>query len=179
MQPMPTTVYDQPEIEYLDGRAHPKVSPKSPHSIVQLALGGLISARAVGHGSTGTEWRFRPGVIDGSVTELVPDIAFVAKDRLKALVGRDLQEPPFSPDVAVEIRSPGDNVGYLRDKIRRYLATGSTLVLDVDTRTRRIRAYNVDGVREYDSSSTFQHASMPWLRFEVRDVFAGLDTLGV
>lgn len=176
---MPTTLYDLPEIEYLDGRAHQKVSPRSPHSIVQLALGALIRDSARGRGIVGTELRHRPGVVDGTITEFVPDIAFVSNERLRGLQGRDRDEPPFSPDIAVEIRSPGDNLRYLREKIQRYLATGSTLVLDVDPKTRRILAYSADGVREYARDATFEHVAVPWLRFEVRDAFADLHALGL
>jgi Uma2 family endonuclease len=172
MQPMPQILYDAPEIEYLDGRPHPKLSPKSPHAIVQLAVGILVRDCGRGLGKTGSEWRFRP---DASSTEFVPDVAFVSNDRLRVLQGRDRDEPPFSPDIAIEIRSPGDNIRYLREKIRRYLGSGSVLVLDVDARNRRIHAYSADGVREYDSDSTFEHAAAPWLRFEIADAFTDLD----
>jgi hypothetical protein len=81
MQPMPA-LYDRPEIEYLDGRAHPKVSPKTPHSIMQFAIARLIYGSAVGRGRTGAEWRFRPGAVDRRPTRFVPDVAFVERERL-------------------------------------------------------------------------------------------------
>jgi Uma2 family endonuclease len=177
MQPMPTTLYDLPEIEYLDGRAHQKMSPKTAHAWVQSALGAIIRMCAHGHGKSGSEWRFRPGEVDGTVTQFVPDITFVSKARLEDLRGLDIEEPPFSPDIAVEIRSPGDNLPYLRQKIERYLATGSVLVLDVDPKARRILAYSADGVREYDNDALFEHGALPWLRFKVHDAFEDLDDL--
>ncbi len=172
---MPISQVDLPEIEYLDGRPHPKMSPKTAHSFVQGALYRLILTCAGTRGSAGPEWRFRPGAGDGTVTVFVPDVAFVSHERLKALRGRDFDEPPFSPDIAVEVRSPGDNLKYLHKKIARYLATGSVLVLDVDPGTRTIHAHAKGSQVSYGPGMTFVHESVPWLQFAVNEVFADLD----
>ena len=172
---MPTALYDQPEIELLDGHAHPKVSPKTTHSLVQSALGRVLKDCGRGKGHAGPEWRFRPGEIDGTVTQFVPDVAFVAHERLKGLRGVDFDEPPFSPDIAVEVRSPSDNLPYLRQKISRYLATGSLLVLDVDPAQRCIIAHAADGVQTFSRGETFAHTAAPWLTFSVDSIFAELE----
>lgn len=172
---MRTILYDPPEIEYLDGQPYPKVSPKTTHSWVQSALLMIIDTCGRGLGFTGTEWRFRPGEVDGTPTTFVPDVAFVYKERLRGLSGRDFDEPPFSPDIAVEVRSPHDNLRYLSEKIERYLATGSLLVLDVDPKTRSIVAHTAEAVRECSQRERFSHRRAPWLTFECSAVFANRD----
>jgi Uma2 family endonuclease len=105
----------------------------------------------------------------------VPDVAFVSRERLKTLRGVDLEEPPFSPDIAVEVRSPDDNLSYLADKIARYLATGSILVLDVDPKTRTIHAHASSGIRTFSAEDRFAHDAVHWLQFDVSEIFAELD----
>lgn len=170
MQPMPTTLYDLPEIEYLDGRAHPKVSPRLTHGRVQLAIAGAIMRAAGSRGVVATEVRFNPGALDGSKTELIPDVAYVSAQRLNALSDAERERPPFSPDIAVEVRSPSDDLQYLRRKIARYLATGSVLVLDADPAQRRIYAHSASGVSTFSAGETFAHPAVPWLQFDVATV---------
>lgn len=172
-----TILYDPPEIEYLDGHPHPKVSPTTAHAFVQSAMIRILHARGKDHGFTGPEWRFEPGQIDRTPTELVPDVAWVSKERLLALPEGRMDKPPFSPDIAVEVRSPKDDVKYLREKTGRYLATGAVLVLDVDPKTRTIHASSRDGVREYTCGMRFAHEAVPWLAFEVDELFSDLDAL--
>ena len=64
-------------------------------------------------------------------TSLVPDIAFVARERLDALAPAKREQPPLSPDVAIEIRSPNDRLANVEWKMRAYLELGGTLALDV------------------------------------------------
>lgn len=174
---MRTILYDPPEIEYLDGHPHAKSSPKTAHSFVQGALVGILRHCGRGRGFAGTEWRFEPGQIDRTPTELVPDVAFVSKERLLALPEERVQKPPFSPDIAVEVRSPKDDLPYLREKIERYLVTGSLLVLDVDPARRTIVAHAYEGVREFARGECFRHDAAPWLLFEVDEAFEDLDAL--
>jgi Uma2 family endonuclease len=170
MQPMPETLYDRPEIEYLDGRPYPKVSPRLTHGRVQGALCATMIAAAQSRGVVGTEVRFDPGAIDGTKTELVPDVAYISNGRLLPLSEEAREKPPFSPDIAVEVRSPSDDLNLLARKIVRYLATGAILVLDVDPQTRRIIAHAADGIQEFTAGETFAHPAAPWLRFGVDSV---------
>jgi Uma2 family endonuclease len=178
MQTMATAMYDRPEIEYLDGQAYPKVSPKISHGVVQVALASVIKACSGERGIIVTEVRFDPGAIAGAKkTEFVPDVAFLSRERRERLTGEGREKPPLSPEIAVEVRSPSDDLRYLAKKIARYLATGSVLALDVDPKTRRIVAHAADGVREYASGERFEHPALPWLQFDVDAVFADLDRL--
>ncbi len=165
------TLYDPPELEYLDGRPYPKVSPRRTHALVQAALLRILDRCAAERGEFGPEWRFCVGAADNSESEFVPDIAFISKERLGRLSDEEAEEPPFAPDIAIEIRSPSVRVLYLRRKIERYLATGSILVLDVDPACKAIAAHSLDGVRTFHAGERFAHAAAPWLTFEVSEVF--------
>ena len=136
----------KPETEWILGRAVRKVSPFRTHALLQglrrrpRGLGRRPRRRRIGmalSARTAGEIR-RP---------LVPDVAYVADARLAALEGRDLEAPPFSPDVAVEIRSPDDRARNLEHKIAVYLATGSSLVIVVDPRDRSVRLHDARGIR--------------------------------
>ena len=173
---MATTMCDKPEIEYLDGRAYPKVSPKLSHGLVQGALARVISACAGERGFVVPEVRFDPGALAGTKkTEFVPDIAYLSRERREALSGKGREKPPLSPEIAIEVRSPSDDLRYLAKKIARYLGTGSVLALDVDPKSRRVIAHAADGVREYTVGERFEHPALPWLQFDVATIFADLD----
>lgn len=166
---------EAPVNEVLDGRVYRKMSPNSRHARVQGLLMAILE-RCGGHlGIAGTEWDFRVGVVDESNTFLVPDVAFVRFERLKAIATEDREQPPVAPDVVAEVRSKGEKAAFRNEKIAKYLACGSALVLDANPKTRRIEAHAQDGVRTYDVGDTFEHPAAPWLVFEVADAFAGLE----
>ncbi len=53
--------------------------------------------------------------------------------------------PPTPPDIAIEIRSPGQSIAELVDKGRRYLAHGAELALVVDPDSRTVVLVRADG----------------------------------
>jgi Uma2 family endonuclease len=175
---MATTIQsDKPEIELLDGRAYPKVSPKARHSGVQGELWRVIQDMAGDCGFARTEWRFKIGRADDTNTTFVPDVGYVSFERLHEIPEKERDEPPFAPDIAVEVRSPSDNLAFLRRKIERYLQTGSVLVLVADPDKRTIAAHDPHGVRNYATGNRFEHSAVPWLTFDVAVIFAKLDLL--
>ena len=166
---------DQPAIEYLDGRPYRKVSPKLSHSLVQGAFCRLLHRLGGNRGLVGPELDVWPSGGRGSDTKFVPDVAYVTLERLRTLSAEDREEPPFSPDIAVEVWSPKNDRKFLNAKIARYLATGSVLVLDVNPTTRTIVAHDGRSVRRYEKGERFEHPAFDWLRFDVAEVFADLD----
>ena len=168
---MASILVDPPEVEYLDGRPYPKVSPKRTHALVQAAFIRVLDRCGTAYGEFGPEWRFDVGAVDGSDTELVPDVAFISFARLDAFSDAQAEEPPCAPDLAIEIRSPSGRPGCMRRKIARELSTGATMVLDVDPAERIIYAHTGAGMTAYRENETFVHPSLPWLTFEVNDVF--------
>lgn len=168
------TLSDKPEVEYLDGQPYPKMSPSRAHSVVQINLVLLLNAAAGELGEALPEWRCRVGRADGTETALVPDIAYISAERLRPLSDDDVEYPPFSPDIAIEIRSPRESDGLRSEKVARYLGTGALLVLDVDLARQAIVAHSTDGIRQYSKDTRFGHPLMPWLIFDVATVFEGV-----
>ena len=94
---------------------------------------------------------------------------------MSGLRGDDIEEPPFAPDVAVEIRSPSDRERNIQTKVQLYLEHGATLVLDVDPFKREIIAHDASGKHTFNASMHFEHAALPGLRLDVGDLFARAD----
>ena len=166
---------EAPVNEVLDGRVYRKMSPNSRHARVQGLLMAILERCGRDIGLAGTEWDFRVGVIDDSKTFLVPDVAFLRYERLKAIETEEREQPPVAPDVVVEVRSKGEKAGFRNRKIAKYLACGTLLVLDADPATCRIQAHTVDGMRVYVTGEKFEHRATPWLVFDVGDAFTGLE----
>ena len=175
MREMEEQLIDLPEIEFLDGVPYPKVSPKLTHALVQGALCRILHRCAGNRGRIAPELDVWPSGLRGSGTKFIPDIAYVSIQRLRALDPERREEPPFSPDIAVEVWSPSNERWYLETKIARYLATGSKLVLDVNPQERTVAAYDATSVRRFTSGETFEHPAFEWLRFDVAEAFADLD----
>lgn len=81
----------EPETEWVRERPLQKVSPKRNHARVQAKLSSALDAWSRGRGEVGTEWRFRIAVPGEPRRPLVPDIAFVAFERLRGLGVDDIQ----------------------------------------------------------------------------------------
>lgn len=165
-------IVEEPECEYIDGRAYQKVSPKKTHAAVQLAIGAIVRRCADGRGIAGSEWNFRLT----ADTLLLPDVAFVYHSRLDALEDHEDEEPPFAPDIAVEVRSPSYRAAFAAEKISLYLLYGAQLVLDVDPMRRAIDAYAPNEMHVcFGSGDRFAMPQVPWLQFNVEEIFADLD----
>ena len=76
-------------------------------------------------------------------TVRAPDLAFVAAARVSG-VGRH-GYVPFAPDLAVEILSPGDRAGEVREKVAQWLTAGTRLVWVIDLDRGNARAHRADG----------------------------------
>jgi len=164
----------KPAIESIRGAWFQKVSPRTRHSLLQgrmfLALATCLGER----GFVGPEWRFYFAPSDELPSTLVPDVAFVSKERLPD-PGDARERPLLAPDIAVEVLSPGDRLSVLETKIDLYLAHGALLVIVVDPENKTVR------VRQRDRDETFAHgerartAAFPDLAIDVTELFAGLD----
>ena len=88
---MPTDLHDAPEIEYLDGIPHPKVSPRLSHAVVQRTIASLLAIQSQQRGIVGTELRCYPPSFRGKRTELVPDVAYISKEKALFLFWTSIQ----------------------------------------------------------------------------------------
>ncbi len=71
--------------------------------------------------------------------------------------------------------SPGDSPAYLQKKIDLYLSHGSLVVFDADPDGRSVRVVTKNGERVLRCGDRFEDAVVPWLAFEVSELFEGLD----
>jgi Uma2 family endonuclease len=164
----------KPETEWVRGRALQKMSPKRDHSRLQGAFNSALTQWAEGRGEVGPEWRFRVAPPGELRRPLVPDVAYVSNERLRLLSDEELQVPPLSPDVAVEILSPGDRPIDVDDKVITYLRAGSSLVVVVDPGKRIVELHDRCGVARLNEHDTIEHASLPGFTYSVADLFAAL-----
>jgi Uma2 family endonuclease len=163
----------KPALEWVNNRVLQKVTPKRKHAFAQaefvIALGTWTHER--GNGVAGTEWHFQvrpPGEIGRT---LVPDVAFLSYDRMP----RDEQETEdilrIAPDVVVEVRSPDDRPADINEKVRVYLAAGTTVVFLVDPEEMTITARDAQGTRTIGADDTLEHPALPGFRLPVRALF--------
>ncbi|MBV9440456.1 MAG: Uma2 family endonuclease [Candidatus Eremiobacteraeota bacterium] len=165
----------KPETEWILGRAVRKVSPFRTHSLLQGKICRVLGAWAEGRGAVGPEWRFRiapPGEIR---RPLVPDVAYVSYARLASLEGLDLEAPPFAPDAAFEILSPGDKRRYVDHKIAVYLAGGAMLVAVVDPKHRAVELHDVNGAQTLREGDVIAHAALPGFALPLAELFRVLE----
>ncbi len=132
--------------ELVDGEI--RMSPGGArHGQVGVRLSALlhafVSARKLGHvfeSSTG----FRlPG---GNLRS--PDVSFVSAGRFE---NESVPEgfPDLTPDLAVEVVSPGDSPRHVLDKVGEYLQAGTRLVWVIDPKRERAAVYrSLTAVRE-------------------------------
>jgi Uma2 family endonuclease len=161
----------EPETEWVRGRPLQKVRPTRTHSLLQLKLGSELRAWAGPRGEVGSEWRFRVAPPGEPARPLIPDISYVRVDRLRGLTGNDLEVPRLSPDVAVEILSPGDRRADIDDKIATYLAAGSVLVMIVDPKTQTVELHDARGTVTLRAGDSIAHPRLPGFELSVSDLF--------
>ncbi len=164
----------KPETEWVRGRPLQKVSPQRTHSRLQGAMTTELERWATGRGEAGPEWRFRVAPPGEVRRPLVPDVAYVSNERLRPLSDAELELPPFAPDVAVEILSPGDRRIDVDDKIGVYLRGGSQLVIVVDPQHRAVELHDAGKTSLLDETQAIEHIALPGFTYGVRDLFAVL-----
>jgi Uma2 family endonuclease len=166
----------KPALEWIDGKAVAKMSPRSRHAILQGKLFSALDAWSGDRYIVGTEWRFRLAPSGEIRRPLVPDVAVIPGDGLHNLVGRDFDSPPFGPLIVVEILSPGDNLAHLAHKRKVYFACGTLLMLVVDPLKRTVEAFDHAGtVRRFEQNDTLTTDAFPDMKIALRPIFAKID----
>ncbi len=132
---------DRP-LEFIDGQAIPKMSPKSFHSAVQAALIILLQSWCQGKGRIYPEWAIKLKR-NGQDWVPVPDLTYISFERLS----RDwmLNEAcPVAPELVIEIISPGQTFGDLTEKATDYLQAGVARVWLIDTQAKSVTIFYSD-----------------------------------
>lgn len=118
-------------LELIHGEIVEKM-PTEEHGEIQLIVGGalrtFVIARKLGRVSIEARHQM-PGDMHNS---RLPDVSFIAGNRPRVTEG----SVPQMPDLAVEIKPPGDSLKGLRDKAQYYLANGTRLVWLIDPAKR-------------------------------------------
>ena len=169
----------EPETEWVRGRALRKMSLTRNHARLQAKFAVALDAWASGRGEVGTEWRFRITVPGEARRPLVPDVAFVAREKLHGLSNEAIQAPDFAPTVAVEILSPGDDPRDVASKVDAYLRAGSALVIIIDGSEKTITTH--DGTQPPTvlcATAVLRHEQLPDFSLPIGLYFAAaLDRL--
>jgi Uma2 family endonuclease len=178
MREMARGIDTKPYLEWLDGVESVAVSPNTPHGLAAIALAKIMDRAGGDFGDAIPELHVRLSDTPGKRTVLLPDVAFYRFDALKALDKADRLLPNVPPEIIVEVRSPNDRPGFREEKIRRYLAWGCPLVFDVDPLPRAIVVHTRDGARPLGAGDRFSDPLVPWLTFDVNEVFERLELFG-
>jgi Uma2 family endonuclease len=176
-QPLEVILPEQkPALEWIMGRAVPKMSPRTRHAILQHSFAAALDAWSGGRHIVGTEWRFRLAPAGEIRRPLVPDIALIPRDGLRGLEDRDFDSPPYGPAIVVEILSPGDPPAHLAHKRDVYFACGTLLMLVVDPLARTVEAFEHDGtMRRFGQDATLVSDVFPDMHIALRPAFAAID----
>ena len=153
----------KPALEWVNGRVLQKMSPQRKHALAQGAFFTALHAWTVEHGSgrVGTEWDFRIQPPGEERRPLVPDVAYLSYDRVPYEASADANIPRVAPDVAVEVISPSDAWRDIDEKVRVYLAAGTSVVFLVDTDAKSVTACDDRGRSTIASPDVLEHRALP------------------
>jgi len=124
-----------------------------------------------GSGMAGTEQHFQvqpPGEISRT---LVPDVAYLSYDRMPFDEQDATEIPRIAPDVVVEVRSPGDRQEDIDEKIRVYLAAGTTVIFLVDPDEKTVTMRDARGARVVGYDGIVEHPALPGFTLPARRLF--------
>ena len=139
-------------------------------SRVDRRLGQFVEQHGLGEvlvGDSGVLLERDPDTVLGA------DVCFIAHDRLPPRPWPD-GFPAIVPDLVVEVRSPNDRAGQVREKTRRWLAAGVQVVWNVDPKTETIEVCR-SGVAPHvlHAGDTLDaEPVLPGFAVPVRDLFA-------
>ena len=165
---------EKPALEYADGVVTQKVSPKSEHSILQVAFVKIflpLEQARIARVFTELRTTF-PG------WSPVPDVALIRWERIQRTpAGRPVSDVTIPPDLAIEIISPGETLAEMEAKCRRFVANGVPVALLVNHRDETIRVFRPGMATEtWQRSGRIDLSDVaPGLAVVVEDVFGALD----
>lgn len=162
---------EKPYLEYIHGRVVQKAVPSWDHAELQPFVASLLLtfARTVG-ARVATELHTWFEFPDGPAY-LLPDISYYAPGK-----PRGTKERALPPTLAVEIRSPDDAIGALRDKCRLMRAHGvdACWLIDPERRTAEVFEGVADGALQ-PADGTLASEFLPGLRLPLAELWAAID----
>ncbi|MHC4938155.1 MAG: Uma2 family endonuclease [Planctomycetota bacterium] len=152
--------------ELVRGEFRQLIPPSFEHGRVTMRLGRRLANHVEPRGA-GIVVAGDPGfwLERDPDTVRAPDIAFVAAHR-PAGPKRGYYEGP--PDLAVEVLSPDDRPGAVREKVAEWLEAGTREVWVVDPINRTV---TINGARTLHEDDVLTSALLPGLELAVREIF--------
>jgi Uma2 family endonuclease len=142
-------------------------------NILHAAVTGNLTTLLIGHvrsnnlGRVLAECGFKLETDPDTV--LGPDIAFIAHKRIGTIPESFY---PGSPDLAVEVFSPGDRKGKIARKTALWLEFGARAVWNVDPRKRTVEVFHADGKRRlFHETDELVDDTVPGFRVAVSKIF--------
>jgi Uma2 family endonuclease len=161
--------------ELVDGEIREMVPAGWEHSVVAANFATELNQYVRKHklGAVGTaDPTFR--LVDGPDTVRVPDVAFVRRERIEQMGGLTQGFVSGAPDLAVEVVSPHDRYRDVRAKVREYLASGTAMVIVLDSDDRSATVYRPGRpVLELSEADVIDGEDVvPGWKLLVRDIFS-------
>jgi Uma2 family endonuclease len=158
--------------ELVRGELHMMIPPGFEHGRITMKLSWPIANHVEEHG-LGTVVAAETGFLLSRNPDTVraPDIAFVRAARGP---GPERGYFPGAPDLAVEVLSPDDRPGYVRDKVAEWLEAGALAVWVVDPRERTVTVHAPPtDPRVLHAADTLDGGDvLPGFALAVRDIFS-------
>jgi Uma2 family endonuclease len=106
-------------------------------------------------------------------TVIAADVAFITHERLATVENPD-KFGPFAPDLAVEVMSPGNRAGEIKEKVSLYFAAGARAVWVLNPKKRTVAVYNSPSdARVLGERDTLEGGEvLPGFRLELSKLFA-------
>ena len=130
-----------------------------------ILLGTYIKENDLGvvRGETGWKLESNPDTV------LAPDVAFIARDRVGAVV------PGYrdgAPDLAIEVMSPGDSRPKAERKAELWIESGARSVWVVNPRHRTVAVYRANGEKTvFHETDELVDDTVPGFRVKVSEIF--------
>ena len=157
--------------ELVRGELRMMIPAGGEHGRITGYLTHLLSTHIVSN-ELGTFYAAETGFLLGSNPDTVraPDFAFIGVGRA-ATPERGFV--PGAPDLAVEVLSPDDRPGYVREKVAEWLEAGTVAVWLVDPRERTVTIHESGKppLRLGESDTLRGGRLLPGLVLAVREVF--------
>jgi Uma2 family endonuclease len=159
--------------ELVNGELITMPLPKLPHGRAATRLGGPLVQFVEDHnlgevyiGDVGYQLTWNPDTVLG------PDISFTSKQRLNEM-GEAEGYGQGPPDLAVEVRSPGDRRGKVNKKVSLWLRSGTKQVWIVDPKHRTVTVYRSESDTTTFSGSDYleSHDLFPGFRLSLDRIF--------
>ncbi|MCU0496045.1 MAG: Uma2 family endonuclease [Anaerolineae bacterium] len=108
---------------------------------------------------------------DDEYTVVIPDVEFTRQARLLAVTRQGAV--PQMPDLAVEVKSPGNTFIELREKALYYLKHGASEVWLVFPERQSVEVHNAGPVQVYQIADTLESPDLlPGFALPVTDIFS-------